>query len=151
MKRNTERRPMFVLRLNGPKLDKTQNVLALKYGINYVTIKSSEIAFFYTDRVYCLMVYIHAYLDSIKLTCMCWTNFTIELFCFRVLINPYPDVILVQRRGGRVVVPPGCWSEAAPSDEKLKKYRYCKHYDIKVLHNLHHNLNQPLKSTDDKI
>ena len=79
---------MFVPRLNGPHVDKTRNVLVLKYEINYNTIKNSAIACFYSGCMDCLMEYIYGYMESIKLTCMCLTNFQIELLCFRILITP---------------------------------------------------------------
>jgi hypothetical protein len=88
MKRNTERKPMTVPRLNGPNLDNTRSMLVLKYGINYNTTGNSEIGFFSPVR----MAYTRFYLDSIKLTVMYLTNFTIQWLCFRILITSYPCV-----------------------------------------------------------
>lgn len=106
-KRNRERKPMFIPRLNGPKLDKTGNASVLKYGINYNTIKNFAIACFYSGCMDCLMEYVHGYWDSIKLTCMCLTNFTIELLCFRILITPIPALHWrTQGKGGAAGLKP---------------------------------------------
>jgi hypothetical protein len=66
MKRNTERKPMIVRCLNGPKLDNTRNILVLKYGINYDTIGNSEIGSFYPVRMYSLMAYTPIYLTLLN-------------------------------------------------------------------------------------